>query len=120
MKAKTGRSLRYMLCLWLTILILFSLHFAMFIDWLGYAQAFEEYDLLYAWRPGYEPVQQWVKTVSFIFTQVWHWIVGIICIFVIWRFIWYPKVLLTDEFKDSFKIRRKKHEEKNSKQTKLF
>jgi len=118
MKSETGRHWRYILCLSLTILIMFSLHFALFIDWLGYAQAFEEYNMQYGWRPEYEPIEPWVKTVSFLFIQVWHWIVGIICIFIIWRFIWYPDVLITDEFKSKF--RRKKHGKKKSRQTKLF
>jgi len=108
MKPKTGKDLRYMLCLGLTILILFSLYFSLFIDWLSYNQAFEEYEILYGWRPEYERIQPWVKTVSLLFVQIWHWAIGLISIFVLWRFVWYPEVLLTPEFKELFKLPRRR------------
>jgi len=116
---KSYRDLRHTLALALAILILFSMVFSLFISTLSYAQAFEEYETLRIVKPDLEPLEPWVKTVSFIFIEIWHWIIAIVCIFMVYRFIAYPKLIITKEFKQMFK-RRKKDGKKKGRQTTLF
>ena len=108
MKPKTSKDLRYVLCTLLTLIIIISLYISLFLDVLSYSQAFEEYEILYGWRPEYGRIQPWVKQVCIILIQVWHWCTGLISIFVLWRFIWYPDVLFTPEFKSMIKPKRRK------------
>ena len=91
----------------------------MFIETLSYAESFEQYELIYAPQPDYAPLEPWVKSISYFFVEIWHWIVAITCIFIVYRFIAYPEVIITDEIKAMFRIRRKKDGKKKGRQTKL-
>jgi len=119
MKKKSFKEFRRILALSLTILILFSMFFSLFIETLSYAQVFEQYELIYAPNPEYGPLDSWVKSISYLFVGVWHWIITLICIFIVFRFIHYPDIIITDEIKSMFKIRRKKYGKKKGRQTKL-
>lgn len=96
MNQKTSKSLRSILCFLLAFVILSSM---LFVSMMVIVTSAVTFDTWNKENPD-NKIESWVLHFYYNMIIIWFFAISIVAVFVVCRFIWYPDIIFTKEFKD--------------------
>jgi len=96
MNQKTNKSLRGLICLVLLFVIFSSMLFFNMMMVVTSALVFDEWN---EENPD-EQIEGWVLHFYYNMIFIWLLSLSLVAIFIVYRFIWYPEIIFTEEVKE--------------------